>query len=268
MMTTLVLTFPGPSLQRVISTCKPSVLQQSMQGCISQLSRELLSFEALSMSTRELMNSVNQYHDQLNQLLEDVPTALRIGSLARPPYSRRRLIHHLHLHFSIYGSLMAIHAHFFYPWMISRHNTDIQDEALEAQTITSRSTVADAARKIILALRLVNSNLTTPSWLAFYYPIYAAINLFIYLVQNPSLPSAMSDLRLLDVCAGHFGFIEFLTSSRVSISLPGMPQTSPQTQLDWQKQWHQSARKQRKRLCRFIRGTTISLSLLMWVMPV
>lgn len=186
----------------------------------SQISRQLLSFKALSMSTRDLMNSVNQYHDQLNQLLEDMPTAFRIGTLARPPYSNRMLIQLLYLHFSIYGSLMAIHAHFFYPWMISRHTTDIQDDALETQIASSAATVADAARKIILALRLVNSNITTPSWLTFYYPIYAVINLFIYIVKSPSLPSATSDLGLLDVCAGHFGFIEFLTSSRVSISLP------------------------------------------------
>ncbi|KEF61156.1 uncharacterized protein A1O9_02721 [Exophiala aquamarina CBS 119918] len=186
----------------------------------SQISRHLLSFKALSMSTKDLIVAVNQYHDQLSQLLEDMPTPYRIGTLARPPYSNRMLIQLLYLHFSIYGSLMAVHAHFFYPWMISRHTTDVQNDALEAQIASSAATVADAARKIILALRLVNSNITTPSWLTFYYPIYAVINLFIFLVKNPSLPSAMSDLGLLDVCAGHFGFIEFLTASRVSISLP------------------------------------------------
>lgn len=186
----------------------------------SQMSRQLLSFKALSMSTTDLIKSVNQYHDQLNHLLEDMPAAFRIGTLARPPCSNRQLIQLLYLHFSIYGSLMAVHAHFFYPWMISRLTTDVQDDALVAQVASSAATVADAARKIILTLRLVNSNITTPSWLTFYYPIYAVINLFIYVVKNPSLPTAMSDLGLLDVCAGHFGYIEFLTSSQVSISLP------------------------------------------------
>jgi hypothetical protein len=186
----------------------------------SQISRQLLSFKALSMSTKDLIKSVNQYHDQLNHLLEDMPAAFRIGTLARPPYPNRRLIQLLYLHFSIYGSLMAVHAHFFYPWMISRLTTDVHDDALETQVVSSAATVADAARKIILALRLVNSNITTPSWLTFYYPIYAVINLFIYVVKSPSLPTAMSDLGLLDVCAGHFGYMEFLTSSRVSISLP------------------------------------------------
>ncbi|KAK5047210.1 hypothetical protein LTR84_006732 [Exophiala bonariae] len=186
----------------------------------SRISRHLLSFKALSMSTKDLITAVNQYHDQLTQLLDEMPTAFRIGTLARPPYSNRILIQLLYLHFSIYGSLMALHAHFFYPWMVSRHSTDIQDDALEVQLASSASTVADAARKIILALRLADSNITTPSWLTFYYPTYAAINLFIFLVKNPSSPSAKSDLGLLDVCAGHFGFIEFLTSSRVSMSLP------------------------------------------------
>lgn len=186
----------------------------------SQISRHLLSLKALSMSCQELIKSVNHYHDQLNQLLEDMPVSFRVSTLARPAYNDRHLIHLLYIHFSVHGSLMAVHAHFFYPWLISRLTTNEYDGLLEAQIAASAVAVAEAARKIILALRMVNANITTPSWLTFYYPIYAVINLFISVVNNPSLPSATSDLGLLDVCAGHFGFMEFLTSSRVSISLP------------------------------------------------
>lgn len=115
---------------------------------------------------------------------------------------------------------MAAHAHFFYPWMISRFTSEGYNADLETYIASSSATVAEGARKIILALRLVNTNVATPSWLAFYYPIYAVINLFIYILKYPGLSTTAADLGLLDVCAGHFGYIEFLTSSKVSVSLP------------------------------------------------
>ena len=115
---------------------------------------------------------------------------------------------------------MAVHAHFFYPWMAARFATDGYNNALETQLVSSSNAVAEAARKIILGLRLVAVNVATPSWLGFQYPIYAVINLFIYILKYPSLTTATADLGLLDVCAGHFGYIDFLTSSQVSIALP------------------------------------------------
>ena len=186
----------------------------------SQISRQLLSIKALSMSTNELITSVNRFHAQLKILLEEVPLEFKIGTLARPPHTTRRLIQILYLHFSIYGSLMAVHAHFFYPWMTSRLVDGKDDATVEAQTVSSSSAVAEAARKIILALRLINANVTTPSWLAFDYPVHAVVNLFLYILKYPTLPTASADLGLLDVCAGHFGYVEYLTASRVSISLP------------------------------------------------
>ena len=44
----------------------------------------------------------------------------------------------------------------------------------------------------------------------------AFINLFVYVIENPQLPSALSDLSLLDVAAGYFGQMEFVTGSKIS----------------------------------------------------
>jgi hypothetical protein len=46
----------------------------------------------------------------------------------------------------------------------------------------------------------------------------AFVNLFIYVMENPHLPSVQSDLALLDIAAGYFGQMEFVTSSEVSCS--------------------------------------------------
>lgn len=37
------------------------------------------------------------------------------------------------------------------------------------------------------------------------------INLFIYILKFPALPSAQSDVALLDVITGHFGHMEFVS---------------------------------------------------------
>lgn len=42
------------------------------------------------------------------------------------------------------------------------------------------------------------------------------INLFIYVLKYATLPSAQTDFTLLDVAAGHFGHLEFVTSSELA----------------------------------------------------
>jgi hypothetical protein len=118
---------------------------------------------------------------------------------------------------------MAVHAHFFYPWTTSRFSAAEEDDAaaaaaLQTQIATSSSTLAEAARKIILAVRLVDANATTPSWLAVDYPVYALVNLSVYILKYPTLQSAPASLSLLHVCAGHLGYLEFLTSGQISVS--------------------------------------------------
>jgi hypothetical protein len=55
---------------------------------------------------------------------------------------------------------------------------------------------------------------------AFYYPMLAIINIFIYILKYPTLASTQSDLALLDIGAGHFGQIHYLTSAYVSFKFP------------------------------------------------
>lgn len=46
----------------------------------------------------------------------------------------------------------------------------------------------------------------------------AVINLFIYILKLPTLETVPSDLMLLDLTAGHFARVHFLTSSQVSFT--------------------------------------------------
>ncbi len=50
----------------------------------------------------------------------------------------------------------------------------------------------------------------------FFMPLYATINLFIHILQTQDSSSVMSDMALLDIAAGHFARLEFVTDSAIS----------------------------------------------------
>lgn len=49
-----------------------------------------------------------------------------------------------------------------------------------------------------------------------HFPMHAFMNLFVHVMANPASPAVGSDLALLDVAAGYFGQMEFVTGSRLS----------------------------------------------------
>lgn len=189
----------------------------------SRLMREILSTKARGIPAHELQKAVMDTDTQLKALLDGLPLDLRVSTLAKlseATYPTARRIYALYLHFSIHGSLLAIHAQFSYPWLSARLAGHLPDAILDEQMALSSATVAEAARNILLAIRTVTSNVATPTWLAFNYPVYAHLGLFIHVLRYPNLPTASADLGILDICAGHFGHIDFMTSSEISVSLP------------------------------------------------
>jgi hypothetical protein len=48
--------------------------------------------------------------------------------------------------------------------------------------------------------------------LALFTPLLGMINLFIYVLKYPTLPTTHSDIALMDVAVGHFGRLEFASS--------------------------------------------------------
>lgn len=48
----------------------------------------------------------------------------------------------------------------------------------------------------------------------------AVINLFVYILKNPEVATVQSDIAHLDLAAGHFAKVRFLTSSQVSFEFP------------------------------------------------
>lgn len=52
--------------------------------------------------------------------------------------------------------------------------------------------------------------------MAFHGPIWALINMFIHVLQNPSSPVVSSDLALMDIGTAHFSRLELATDSDLS----------------------------------------------------
>ncbi|KAL6243921.1 hypothetical protein RBB50_009355 [Rhinocladiella similis] len=179
----------------------------------SQISRRIMSIKAPRQPVTQAMQTIQDIHEQLEKLLESIPPCLREKSYS----STARRNHSIYLHFAIWGSFMATHILFFYPWIAARymHGPD-PDPMIQEQMKRSSEVIANAARQIILLVRSTTTDANTPAWLAFYYPIYAHANLLVYILMDPSRDTTAADLALLDMCAGHFAFIELITDSEIS----------------------------------------------------
>jgi hypothetical protein len=70
----------------------------------------------------------------------------------------------LYLQFAYYGSLVATHSVFFYPWNLCRFGSLSQSTVLASQVVSSSEVVAEASRNIILTTKQVNANASSPVW--------------------------------------------------------------------------------------------------------
>lgn len=52
--------------------------------------------------------------------------------------------------------------------------------------------------------------------LGFFNPILGLVNLFVSILKSPLTPSTSADVTLMEIAAGHFAHLEFLTCSELS----------------------------------------------------
>lgn len=136
------------------------------------------------------------------------------GEHLRPTVRPLQLVY---LDYAYYSAVQSIHAIFAFPWISAIMGIE-KDPSFQEEAILKANKVADAASNIILLAKSTELSASLPQWASFYYPISGLINLFVYILKDPSRPSAPADVALLDVAAGHFSHLEYLTSSE-----PGFP---------------------------------------------
>lgn len=72
----------------------------------------------------------------------------------------------MYIRYAYFGSVMAIHSIFTYPWNSSVFGTD-QTPALRNQISRSTNVVVEAARSIILDTKYIDIDASSPIWYAF-----------------------------------------------------------------------------------------------------
>lgn len=113
----------------------------------------------------ELIEIVSSLDQQLQEWRDNLPPSLQIKNPRNPPTASgmRNKISLNYIHFAYYGSLMAIHTIFMYPWITAIFGTD-PSPAFRRQVSLSMETVADASRSIILTTRYIEIDAASPAW--------------------------------------------------------------------------------------------------------
>ncbi|KIW06082.1 uncharacterized protein PV09_03253 [Verruconis gallopava] len=171
----------------------------------SRIAKDLTSAKSSKQSPDLLAQRAQELEKQLKEWRESIPASIpSLKSANSTMIPGGNSYHAIYLHFAYFGSLVAIHSIFAYPWYYFAYS-DRQSSSLKDQVSTSAKAVMEASREIVLATRLV-----------FFYPLLGLINIFIHILKNPNLPTIASDLALMDIVAGHFAYLSYHSDSRLS----------------------------------------------------
>ncbi|PQE06909.1 Fungal specific transcription factor domain-containing protein [Rutstroemia sp. NJR-2017a BBW] len=176
----------------------------------SRIAKQLASGKSFRQTHAKTLEVIQELNTELQEWRDSLPPFLQPDAPTTRHGKRPQNIneyHVMYLRYAYYGSIIAIHSILTHPWNSSLFGSG-QSSALQDRISISSHLVVNAARGIILDTDAIHITASTPIWLAFYFPLVSAINIFIYILKYPALPTASSDVALLDISAGHFGRLE------------------------------------------------------------
>ena len=131
----------------------------------STIFKKLSAIKTLSQTPDEVIRVLSDLHWQIQGWKDTLPPNIRpdapIDPTQLPP--GYHLYHLIFLHYSYYGSLMAIHSLYAYPWNSSIIGSS-QISSVSEQIATSSSIIIAASRNIILATKYIDINASLPGW--------------------------------------------------------------------------------------------------------
>ncbi|KIX06974.1 uncharacterized protein Z518_04950 [Rhinocladiella mackenziei CBS 650.93] len=212
-----------PTVVHSRSTIDPAAVRCIIRSCqiSSRICKRLMSVRSLEGQLMKVLDIVTDCDKQLRSWKDSLPVAIRPQDrlkqfqVSRDTSSLAQIL----LHCSYYDLVMVLHAPFAYPWMTkhlcSDTNTNLRTR-VNAQIAQSSEATVEAARNIIVMARNFEINGANTHAFMLHYPMHAFINLFIYVIQFPHMKSVRTDLALLDMAAGYFGQMDFVTGSKLS----------------------------------------------------
>ncbi|VUC32619.1 unnamed protein product [Clonostachys rosea] len=193
----------------------------SLARLSSSVTKRLSVVKATREAPDALLTTVHELDQKLKMWREGLDPTFR----KQPPFRTHflpqstQVAHMLYLHYTYHALLIAVHGVFCYPW----NRPDLQSSEkpeIKAQVQRSTEAVAESSRQIIVAVQHVEITAALPVWLTFYFPLVGLINMFVCVLKDPLSPSTASNLSLMDIVVGHFGYVEFLSSSKLDLSFP------------------------------------------------
>ncbi|GKZ38319.1 hypothetical protein AbraIFM66950_010449 [Aspergillus brasiliensis] len=175
----------------------------------SRITKRLATGSVFRQTPTQILQAVHELDLELQEWRDSLPSYFHPDKPISHDDLPRSIhpYHALYLRYAYFGSVMAIHSIFTFPW-----NNSLFDErfpALQEQISLSSYIVVNAARSIILTIPCAQIDASTPTWLVLYFPLLSVINLFIYILKYPTLPTTQSDIALIEVAVGHFSRLEY-----------------------------------------------------------
>ncbi|GAB7357999.1 hypothetical protein MBLNU230_g0165t1 [Neophaeotheca triangularis] len=167
----------------------------------SQVYKRLYSVKASRQSDGELLNTIGELDQALEEWKDGIPIAFRPEHEIKASHTPL-ILHVVVLHFAYYNCLTTIHrmsVHHGY-WTSRLSNYAIQGlnaRPLNPRVFMSASLCVNAARTSISLIRYIPQGDYACVWLIIYYPVSALVTLFANILQNPQDARARSDLKLM-----------------------------------------------------------------------
>ena len=122
--------------------------------------------KGLRQPLNDMIRTVQELEERLHSWKESISDSIRPGTGIKPQFLAvgTSLDYVLYLQFAYYGSLIATHSVFFYPWNLSRFSVSSQNTLLANQVALSSEVVAEASRNIILKTKQIQADASSPIW--------------------------------------------------------------------------------------------------------
>jgi len=131
----------------------------------SKVSKRLATVKAYTQTPRELVQTVSEMDSLLEDWRKSLPDHLQPSHPIKYSTIPEGLFmcHVLYIRYAYYGSLLAIHTIFTYPWTTAIITTD-HSAAFQDQVARSTNTVVEASRNIILTTKYIDVDTSSPVW--------------------------------------------------------------------------------------------------------
>ncbi|ATY60138.1 fungal specific transcription factor domain-containing [Cordyceps militaris] len=169
----------------------------------SSVYKRLYSIKATKQSDGELLNTIGELDQQLEDWKDRIPIEFRPEHEIKASHTPL-ILHVVMLHFTYYNCLTTIHrmsVHHGY-WTSRLANYAIQGlnaRPLNPRVFSSAALSTAAARASISLLKYVPQGDFACVWLILYFPVSALVTLFGNILQNPLDVRAKNDTRLMDL---------------------------------------------------------------------